>query len=73
MMATPFVLCTMARKSASGHNDWPEAKQTFGTRAKQFLTRDLAFGQTVTVKVRDIDRHVLELSPKSPSCRIGGT
>ena len=31
-------------------------KQPFGTRAKQF-TGDLAFGQVVTVKVRDIDRY----------------
>jgi hypothetical protein len=31
-------------------------KQPFGTRAKQF-TGDLAFGQMVTVKVRDIDRY----------------
>ena len=36
--------------------DCPESKQAFGTRAKQF-TGDLAFGQTVTVKVRDIDRY----------------
>ena len=34
----------------------PESKQAFGTRAKQF-TGELAFGQTVTVKVRDIDRY----------------
>ena len=31
-------------------------KQPFGTRSKQF-TGDLAFGQVVTVKVRDIDRY----------------
>ena len=31
-------------------------KQPFGTRAKQF-TGDLAFGQMVTVKIRDIDRY----------------
>ncbi len=36
--------------------DAPESKQAFGTRAKQF-TGDLAFGQTVTVRVRDIDRY----------------
>src|SRR5262249_19733503 len=34
----------------------PESEQPFGTRAKQF-TADLAFGQTVTVRVRDIDRY----------------
>ena len=39
-----------------GGIDCPEAKQPFGTRAKQ-LTGDLAFGQVVTVKVRDIDRY----------------
>jgi endonuclease YncB( thermonuclease family) len=37
-------------------NDGPEMKQPFGTRAKQF-TGDLAFGQVVTVKVRDVDRY----------------
>jgi endonuclease YncB( thermonuclease family) len=36
--------------------DCPEMKQPFGTRAKQF-TGDLAFGQVVTVEVRDIDRY----------------
>jgi micrococcal nuclease len=36
--------------------DCPEAKQAFGTRAKQF-TGDLAFGQVVTVHVRDVDRY----------------
>src|ERR1035441_8396044 len=36
--------------------DCPEMKQPFGTRAKQF-TGDLAFGQVVTVKVRDIGRY----------------
>jgi hypothetical protein len=36
--------------------DCPESKEAFGTRAKQF-TGDLAFGQTVTVKVRDVDRY----------------
>jgi micrococcal nuclease len=36
--------------------DAPESKQPWGTRAKQF-TGDLAFGKTVTVRVRDIDRY----------------
>ena len=36
--------------------DCPESKQAFGTRAKQF-TGDLAFGQTVTVRMKDIDRY----------------
>jgi len=36
--------------------DCPEAKQAFGTRAKQF-TGNLAFGKVVTVRVRDIDRY----------------
>ena len=36
--------------------DCPESKQPFGTRAKQF-TGDLAFGQTVIVRVRDVDRY----------------
>ena len=36
--------------------DCPESKQPFGTRAKQF-TGDLAFEQTVTVRVRDVDRY----------------
>ena len=36
--------------------DCPEMKQPFGTRARQ-LTWALAFGQTVTVKVRDIGRY----------------
>jgi micrococcal nuclease len=36
--------------------DCPESKQPFGTRAKQY-TGDLAFGQTVMVRVRDIDRY----------------
>jgi endonuclease YncB( thermonuclease family) len=36
--------------------DCPETKQAFGTRAKQF-TGDLAFGQTVIVRVKDIDRY----------------
>lgn len=36
--------------------DCPESKQPFGTRAKQF-TGDLAFGQTVKVVVRDVDRY----------------
>ena len=34
--------------------DAPESKQAFGTRAKQF-TGDLAFGEIVTVKVRDLE------------------
>ena len=36
--------------------DCPESKQPFGTRAKQF-TGDLAFGKTVAVRVRDVDRY----------------
>ena len=36
--------------------DCPESRQAFGTRAKQF-TAELAFGQRVTVRVRDIDRY----------------
>src|ERR1700730_10673810 len=36
--------------------DCPESKQPFGTRAKQF-TGDVTFGQTVTVRVGDIDRY----------------
>ena len=36
--------------------DCPESKQAFGTRAKQF-TGDLAFGQIVSVRVKDIDRY----------------
>jgi endonuclease YncB( thermonuclease family) len=36
--------------------DCPEARQPFDTRSKQF-TGGLAFGQTVTGKVRDIDRY----------------
>src|SRR5215472_14664852 len=36
--------------------DAPESGQPWGTRAKQF-TGDLAFGKTVTVRVRDIDRY----------------
>jgi micrococcal nuclease len=36
--------------------DCPEAKQPFGTRARQF-TGDRAFGKQVTVRVRDIDRY----------------
>ena len=36
--------------------DCPEAKQPFGTRAKQF-TGDLVFGVVVTVRVKDIDRY----------------
>jgi len=36
--------------------DAPEAKQPWGTRAKEF-TGDLAFDKTVTVRVRDVDRY----------------
>ena len=36
--------------------DAPESGQPWGTRARQF-TGDLAFGKTVTVRVRDIDRY----------------
>src|SRR5258707_4198312 len=36
--------------------DAPEAKQPWGTRAKEF-TGDLAFGKTVNVRVRDVDRY----------------
>jgi len=36
--------------------DCPESKQAFGPRAKQY-TGDLAFGKTVTVRVKDIDRY----------------
>ena len=36
--------------------DCREKKQPFGTRAKQF-TGELAFSETVTVRVRDIDRY----------------
>ena len=36
--------------------DAPESGQPWGTRAKQF-TGDLAFGKTVTVRVREIDRY----------------
>jgi endonuclease YncB( thermonuclease family) len=36
--------------------DCPEAKQPFGTRAKQF-TGDLVFGVLVTVRVKDINRY----------------
>jgi len=36
--------------------DAPESGQPWGTRAKQF-TGDVAFGKTVTVRVRDIDRY----------------
>ena len=46
----------MAERIRLGGIDCPEAKQPFGTRAKQ-LTGDLAFDQVVTVKVRDIDRY----------------
>jgi endonuclease YncB( thermonuclease family) len=36
--------------------DTPEKAQAFGTRARQFAS-ELVFGQTVTVRVRDIDRY----------------
>jgi endonuclease YncB( thermonuclease family) len=36
--------------------DCPESKQAFGSRARQF-NDDLAFGQIVTVRVRDIARY----------------
>ena len=36
--------------------DCPERGQPFGTRAKQF-TSNLVFGQTVTVRVVDVDRY----------------
>jgi micrococcal nuclease len=36
--------------------DTPEKAQAFGTRARQFAS-DLVFGQTVTVRVRDVDRY----------------
>src|SRR5215831_14542475 len=36
--------------------DAPESGQPWGTRAKQF-TGNLAFGKTVTVHVRDVDRY----------------
>jgi micrococcal nuclease len=36
--------------------DSPESLQPWGTRAKQF-SGDLAFGKTVIVRVRDIDRY----------------
>ena len=49
-----------AQRGGGAHSLWgidcPEAKQAFGTRAKQ-LTGDLAFGNTVTVKVRAVDRY----------------
>src|SRR5439155_1521247 len=48
----------MAFQNGSGcaRIDCPESKQAFGTRAKQF-TADLAFDETVTVRVRDVDRY----------------
>jgi endonuclease YncB( thermonuclease family) len=54
--------------------DCPESKQAFGTRATQF-TGDLAFGQTVTVKVRDVDRYKRTLRPsiKGFRCRFGAS
>jgi endonuclease YncB( thermonuclease family) len=36
--------------------DCPEAKQPWGSRAKEF-TGDLAFGKVVIIRVRDIDRY----------------
>jgi endonuclease YncB( thermonuclease family) len=36
--------------------DTPEKAQPFATQARQF-TSDLVFGQTVTVKVREVDRY----------------
>jgi micrococcal nuclease len=36
--------------------DAPEAKQPWGTQAKEF-TGDLAFDKTVTVRVRDVERY----------------
>jgi len=36
--------------------DCPERAQAFGTRARQF-TGELAFGNVVTVRVRDTDRY----------------
>jgi endonuclease YncB( thermonuclease family) len=36
--------------------DTPERKQAFGTRARQ-VASELAFRQTVTVRVRDVDRY----------------
>lgn len=36
--------------------EWPEKRQPFGTRARQF-TGDMAFGKDVTVRVIDVDRY----------------
>jgi endonuclease YncB( thermonuclease family) len=36
--------------------DTPEKAQAFGTRARQYAS-ELAFRQTVTVRVRDVDRY----------------
>ncbi|HEY1006254.1 MAG TPA: thermonuclease family protein [Sphingobacteriaceae bacterium] len=36
--------------------DCPEKKQDFGTRAREF-TAGLVFGETVTVRVKDVDRY----------------
>lgn len=36
--------------------DCPEARQPYGTRAKQF-TSELAFGKTVAVQIRNIDQY----------------
>jgi endonuclease YncB( thermonuclease family) len=60
----------MARRSASGFGgiDCPEVKQLFGTRAKQF-TGDQAFGQVVTVKVRDVDRYTRTVAEILPDRR----
>ena len=38
--------------------DTPERKQAFGTRARQY-TSELAFGQVVTIAVKDQDRYGL--------------
>src|ERR1035438_745350 len=44
----------MGKRTPLWWNDGPEMKQPLGTR--QAAQRALAFGQTVTVKVRDIDQ-----------------
>jgi len=44
--------------------DYPESTQAFGMRAKQF-TAELAFGKTVTVRVRDIDRYGRQIAEVS--------
>lgn len=38
------------------HIDAPEKKQTYGAKAKQYLS-DLCFGKTVTMTVTDVDRY----------------